>query len=431
MSAGKEPVVELICVGSELLEGQVNTHESYIGLKLRAAALRIARAATLPDDRAGLASAIAESLSRCDALLICGGLGPTFDDLTREALGDAVGRPLVFSKPLWRGIERKFARHRMPVPEENKRQAFLIRGARALANATGSAPGQILELPRPGAAPQLIALMPGPFSELAPMFEGAVLPRLKASFARGRFTEHAVLRLTGLPESSADERLAGLTAKPDPGAQFTILAGKGMVSFHMTVTDSSRAKAERRLNAYRRRALAAVGDHVFGQDDDSLESALGAALLDRGWTLAVAESCTGGGAGHRLTGVPGSSKWFRGGVIAYDNALKTGLLRVSERTLKERGAVSLECAREMARGARAACGATLGLSITGVAGPGGGTKAKPVGLVCLGIAGPGEDEAAAVQGRFGDARAMIRERAIAAAIGLALKRCRRSARGSA
>jgi nicotinamide-nucleotide amidase len=237
--------------------------------------------------------------------------------------------------------------------------------------------------------------------------------------------------MTGLPESTADERLAGLTEKPDPGAEFTILAGKGQVSFHITVTDATRAKAERRLDVYRRRVMDAVGDYVFGQDDDTLESALGAALLDRGWTLAVAESCTGGGAGHRLTGVPGSSKWFLGGVIAYDNALKTSLLGVSADALRTHGAVSLECARTMARGARRACGATMGLSITGVAGPGGGTKEKPVGLVCIGLAGPGEDDVLAVKGRFGDARGLIRERAVAAAIGLALKQCRRHARGSA
>jgi len=238
------------------------------------------------------------------------------------------------------------------------------------------------------------------------------------------------VRLSGLPESAADEKLAPLTRKPDAGAEFTILAGRGQVSFHITVTDRSMREAERRLELYRRRVFDVLGEHVFGEDDATLESALGEALLDRGWTIAVAESCTGGGVGERLTNVPGSSKWFRGGVIAYDNALKTSLLGVSAETLKKHGAVSKECAREMARGARKTCGAALGLSLTGIAGPGGGTKEKPVGLVYIAVAGPGDDDVFPVEGRFGDGRALIRERAAASAVDLARRLCLRRARGS-
>jgi nicotinamide-nucleotide amidase len=422
-------VVEGLFVGSELLMGQVNTHESYLGVRLRAVGLRLSRGTTLPDDRAGLAAAIGEAMDRCDALLVCGGLGPTFDDLTREAAADALGLKLRFSTALWDGIVRKFSRHRMNIPEENKRQAYLLQGARPIENKVGSAPGQLLEITR-GGKRRLLFLLPGPYSEMSPMFEGQVLPRLKRALAAGLHTEHAVLRLSGLPESAADEKLAHLTRAPEPGVEFTILAGKGHVSFHITVTDSARAAAERRLELYRRRVLDAVGEHVFGEGDATLESALGEALLDRGWTISVAESCTGGGVGERLTSVPGSSRWFRGGVIAYDNALKTSLLGVSGKTLETHGAVSAECAREMARGARRACGSTLAVSLTGIAGPGGGTAQKPVGLVHIAVAGPGDEDCVAVQGRYGDGRALIRERAAAAAVALARRECLRRARGA-
>lgn len=413
--------VELICVGTELLEGQVNTHQAYIGRRLRAVGLELARASTLPDARDCLAAAVAEALGRSDALLLCGGLGPTFDDLTREAVGKALGRKLVYTPALFREIERQFARHRLPVPEENKRQAFVIEGARALSNGIGSAPGQLLSRERRGRPPQTIALMPGPYAELAPMFERQILPRLKRVYAARVHAETVVLRLSGIVESMADEKLAFLTARPDDGLRFTILSGNGQVDFHITAFAATRAQSRRHLAAARLRALEAVGEHFFGQDDATLESSLGEVLLQRGWTLAVAESCTGGGVGHRLTHTPGSSRYFLGGVIAYDNALKTRLLGVSSRTLATHGAVSSQCAHEMAAGVRRATGARLGLSVTGVAGPGGGTAQKPVGLVFVGIAGPGDGDSREFELRLGNDRAAIRQRAVAAALTLAFR----------
>lgn len=418
------PRVELICVGTELLDGQVNTHEGYIGLKLRAMGLSLDRGATLRDDAEALAAAVRETLGRCDVLLICGGLGPTFDDITREAVSAALGRPLAFKPALWKDILKKFKRYRHPVPEENKRQAMVIEGAAVLANPFGSAPGQVITLRRPGRGPQTIALMPGPYAELAPMLEKLVLPRLRRAYAFGLFSEHACVRLAGLGESWADEKLAPLTARPAAGLRFTILAGKGQVDFHICAAGASRAQARRRLAKARREVYAAVGKHAFGEDDATLESAVGDALLKRGWTLAVAESCTGGLIGRRLTSVAGSSRYFRGGVIAYDNSLKTGLLGVSALTLEKHGAVSAECAREMARGARRACGASLGLSVTGVAGPQGGSRDKPVGLVVLALAGPGKAQCRHWRLHLAGGRETIRERAAAAALNLVLRRLR-------
>jgi nicotinamide-nucleotide amidase len=419
--------VEVICVGSELLETHVNTHERYVGRRLRDSGLRLSRGTTVPDDEKSLRGAVAESLARCDALIVCGGLGPTFDDVTREAVAAALGRGLVYKPSLFAVIERKLSRHRMAIPERNKRQAFVIEGARALSNGVGSAPGQLLTLPRRGKTPQTIALLPGPYAELSPIFERQVLPLLKKTYARGRHVLTEVFRLQGMAESVADEKLAGLTRAPEAGVSYTILAGTGQVDFHVAVEAGSAEKAAATLERVRSRVTKAVGAHVFGTGDASLESAVGAALLDRGWTIAVAESCTGGGIGERLTGVAGSSRYFLGGVIAYDNAVKVKLLGVSPRTLSAAGAVSAECAREMAEGVRRATGATVGLSVTGIAGPGGGTADKPVGLVYIGLAGPGAGEREERELRLGCGRAAVRQRAAAAALGAVLRFARRRA----
>ena len=423
----KPAVVELICVGTELLGDHVNTHEAYIGRTLRERGLSLSRAVTMPDDEKPLRRAVAESLRRCDVLITSGGLGPTFDDLTREAVAGALGRKLVFKPALWREIEAKLTRRHMPVPEENKRQAYAIDGAKILKNARGSAPGQLVRRARAGRPPQLIALLPGPYSELSPIFEERLLPVVLREHARGLHARSAVFRLSGVTESFADEKLSALTSRPPEGASFTILAGGGQVDFHARVVDGDARRAERTLEYIRARVRQAVGAHLFGEGDASLESAIGAALAERGWTLAVAESCTGGGLGQKITSVPGSSKYFRGGVIAYANELKRSLLGVSARTLARHGAVSAECAREMARGARRACGATLGLSITGIAGPAGGSDGKPVGLVHVGVAGPGEGDCFSRELRLGSERGTIRARSAAAALDAVLRLCRERA----
>jgi nicotinamide-nucleotide amidase len=416
--------VEIVCVGSELLETNVNTHERYIGGRLRDSGLRLSRGTTVPDDESALRGVVREALGRCDALILCGGLGPTFDDVTREAVAAALGRKLVYKPALFSVIKRKLARHRMAIPERNKRQALVIEGARPLANGVGSAPGQVLTLARRGRTPQTIALLPGPFAELSPMFEERLLPALKKTYARGTHVRTEVFRLQGMAESVADEKLAGLTRAPRPGVSYTILAGSGQVDFHVAVVASSAKAAAAELARARAAVMRAVGSHVFGTGAASLESSLGAALTARGWTLAVAESCTGGGIGERLTSVAGSSRYFLGGVIAYANDVKTKLCGVSPATLASAGAVSAECARELAEGVRRATGATLGLAVTGIAGPGGGTAAKPVGLVYLGLAGPGAGEHEERELRLGTGRASIRQRAAAAALGLVLRRAR-------
>ncbi|MDD5302948.1 MAG: nicotinamide-nucleotide amidohydrolase family protein, partial [Elusimicrobia bacterium] len=325
------------------------------------------------------------------------------------------GRKLHFVPALWSVILKRFARYHVAVPESNKRQAEVIDGATVLDNESGSAPGLRLEFRWKDGRPRSLILLPGPYSEMAPIFE-RVLPRLAERHARGMGAASLSLRLVGVAESVADEKLDEVRAR-FPAASFTILASGGEVSFHATVRARTASSAKAELKRLRLAALDAVGQWAYGEGDASLESTLGPRLKKRGLTLAVAESCTGGLLGARLTSVPGSSAWFRGGVIAYDNSVKTKLLGVRAALLKKHGAVSAECAEAMAKGARKAAGADIGVAITGVAGPDGGTKEKPVGLVFVSVYGPGGARRARRHDIHGP-REAVRARAGGAALAL-------------
>lgn len=406
--------VELLCVGSELLAGQVNTHQSYLCLALRAAGFEISLESSLPDDTQALAAQVRRALQSCDVLLISGGLGPTFDDVTREAVALALGRRLLYRSDLYAGIKKKLARYALAVPRENERQAFVIQGAEVIGNRTGSAPGQMLTLPRAG-WPQTIVMLPGPFSELSPMFEQDVLPRLKRTYAAGAHTASLSLHLCGIPESSVDEALKPVTSQAGPELSFTILAGPGQVDFHARARARSARRAHALIDSVRRSAYRRVGPFIFGEGNDSLESLVGGELLRRGLTLSLAESCTAGMTGARLTAVAGSSGYFKGGVLSYSDDVKTEVLGVRRETLGKYGAVSGPCAAEMAAGARRLARAAIGLAITGVAGPGGGTAKKPVGLVWIAVDGPGRRKKA-WRLLLSGGRGIVRQRAVTAAL---------------
>lgn len=434
------PRVELVCIGTELLSGRVNTHQAYLSRKLRAIGLTVSREACVPDDPGELEAVLRESLARSETVIVCGGLGPTFDDITREAAACALSRSLVYRPEIYRGILRKFARRRMKVPGSNRRQAFILQGAQVLHNRHGSAPGQFLDLGRhqfseEAARPRhlsraregagrnvrrFLVLLPGPYSEMAPMFESDVLARLRTSYCRGLHAQALAFRLGRIAESAADAKLSGVLERWKGMAEFTILASAGLVDFYARVWGESRAEAHARAVRLRRETIAAVGAHLVAEGDDSLEAAVGKRLREKGLTLALAESCTGGLLGGRITAVPGSSAYFKGGVLAYSNELKTRLLEVSPATLARRGAVSGPCAREMAEGVRRACGAQVGLSVTGVAGPSGGSKAKPIGTIWIAVAGPGPGSRAEAHLLSGG-RESIRERAVNQALLLLLR----------
>lgn len=383
----RAPRAYLVCVGSELLAGQVNTHQAWLSVRLRRAGFEVAGESSVPDDVGTIKAAMRRALGAADAVIVSGGLGPTFDDLTREAAAAALGRKMRFDPGLWRVILTRFARYHAAVPEQNKRQAEVIAGAEVLANEAGSAPGQRLEFRGTDGRPRTMILLPGPYAEMSPIFE-RVLPRLAARHAKGAAAASFSLRLVGVSESIAAEALDPVRAR-FPDASFTILASGGEVSFHATARAARRAAAERELASLRAAALAAAGRWAYGEGDDTLESALGARVKRARLSVAVAESCTGGLLGGRLTSVPGSSAWFQGGVIAYSDRVKSKLLGVSPALIRRHGAVSEQCARAMAAGARKAAGADIGVAITGVAGPDGGTKDKPVGRVHVAVSGPG------------------------------------------
>lgn len=409
----KVPRAALVCVGSELLAGQVNTHQAWLSVRLRRAGFDMVGESSVPDEIPRIAAAFKRSLASADVVIVSGGLGPTFDDVSREAAAKALSLGLSFKPALWAEILKRFARYKMKVPEENKRQAMVIAGAEVLPNPNGSAPGQRLRVK----GGKTLVLLPGPPAEMYPMFDKSVLPRLIRDHARGIHPAAFSVRLSGVSESAADEKLDCVRARW-PKARFTILASGGEVSFHAVSFEASAARARAARSRLRREILAAVGTHAHGEGETSLEAALGARLKKRGLTLSVAESCTGGLLGGRITAVPGSSAWFNGGVIAYENAAKIRVLGVPANTISRRGAVSPECAAAMAGRVRRVLHSDVGISITGVAGPGGGTKEKPVGLVFVAVSGPGR-AASALRLEINGPREAVRSRAVTAALRLA------------
>ncbi|MBI5244460.1 MAG: competence/damage-inducible protein A [Elusimicrobia bacterium] len=404
-----KPRAEIVCVGTELLAGKVNTHGAYLARRLKEAGFDVPRETTVADSPREICEAVSSSAARADAVVVCGGLGPTFDDVTREGAAAACGRALRYRPSIYACIRRKYGSCGMRVPKENRRQAWILSGARVLANERGSAPGQLLA--RRG---RVIALLPGPFLELEPMFEGQVLPELRKRFARRLFQRSTVFRFCGIAEAAADQRLRPLLAKPPAWAEYTILAGPGQVELRASVTAPSARLAEARLKGIRGKVERLLKTHLCGIGEGSIESAVGERLTALGWKLAVAESCTGGLLSAKITSVPGSSGWFLGGAVAYGNAVKVSELGVRPGTLAEAGAVSAACAREMAEGIRRRLSADAALSITGSAGPGGGARSKPVGLVYIGLALPGFISARRY--RFPGEREQVRKRAVVAAL---------------
>jgi len=373
---------EIIAVGSELLTPErLDTNSLYLTAELNKLGVEVVAKCVVGDDRGRLADAVARALDRSGIVILSGGLGPTEDDLTREAVAQATGRELVFHPEIAEALERRFAAMKRRMSEVNKRQAFVIAGAEILPNDRGTAPGQWLS--SNGA---VAMLLPGPPHELKAMFEQQCLPRLTRIVPK-QAIRNAFLRVTGMPESDLDALIAPVYKKY-PNVATTILAANGDLQVHLRARCDTEPEAEALLAEVVPPIESLLGDRLYSRNGDPLEVVVGGLLRQRNATLAVAESCTGGMLGARLTTVPGSSQYFAGGFITYSNALKRELLGVPAETLESFGAVSAETAEAMAAGARERGGSTYALSITGVAGPDGGTAEKPVGLVYLGIAGP-------------------------------------------
>ena len=388
---------EVLCVGSELLLGNItNGNARWIAEQLAALGVPHQRQMVVGDNRERLMAEVRQAAGRCRVLITTGGLGPTPDDLTTEAIAAAFETPLVEHPEIWAEIQARLsARGRICSPS-NRRQAFLPEGASVLPNPTGTAPGMIWS-PVPGFT---VLTFPGVPSEMKAMWQQTAAPWLRQSgLAAGVFASR-MLRFWGVSESALAEEMADLLEQANPTV--APYAGAGEVKLRITARAEHQADAEALLLPVEREIRRRTGQSCFGVDEQSLAEVVLQQLRLRGQTVAVAESCTGGGLGAALAAVPGASDVFLGGVIAYANGVKQGLLGVPAELLQAHGAVSDPVAQSMAEGARRVTGADWGLAITGVAGPGGGSDEKPVGLVHLAIAGP--DGCSSEGVRFGTSR---------------------------
>jgi nicotinamide-nucleotide amidase len=399
---------EIIAIGSELLTPlRSDTNALVLTARLREMGIDVVARTTVADDAALLEGVFRNAIARVDLVIATGGLGPTEDDLTREALAAAVGRGLVREPVLVEELRQRFARFQRPMADVNLKQADLIAGATVMRNARGSAPGQRLE-----AGGTIVALLPGPPSEMLPMFEDQLVPLL-ASRVGGRVLRMRVLKIASMSESDVEQAVAPIyTTFTNP--RTTILGAPGQVELHLTAEGASEAEAHERIEALASRIREALPGRVYSEDGRELHEVVAALLVERGLRLALAESCTGGMVAARLTEVPGSSRFLDRGYIPYANSAKIDQLGIDPAILASMGAVSEEAARSMAAGARRKSNADVSVAITGIAGPDGGTPEKPVGLVFIAI-----DGAAGTRVRrcfFPGERARVRVQTVQAAL---------------
>lgn len=374
--------VELVNTGSELLLGRVlNTHQQWLCRRLADLGYNVARQVAVPDTAHDIRQSVREALSRADLVLVTGGLGPTSDDLTRELIAELLGKRLVRDEKVFAHIKNYFAARKRPMPANNDVQAMVPEGAIVLANPNGTAPGLAMKIEDK----KWLVMLPGPPRELRPMFDDFVAPILRREFPLEVPFVCRTLRTGGIGESAVQEKIQPpLTALVAGGLEVGYCARVGQVDVRLTARCADAEKIVRAAEAVVQKILAA---NIYGYDDEEIEQVVVRLLTERKKNLALAESCTGGCIANRVTNVPGASSVFLGGVVSYANNVKQKFLGVRAETLRQHGAVSEAVAREMAEGAREKFGADFALAVTGIAGPGGGTKDKPVGTVFIALAG--------------------------------------------
>ena len=395
---------EIIAIGSELLTPfRQDTNSLYLTEKLNQLGVDVIFKTIVGDSRAHLTAAAHQALSRTDIVIFMGGLGPTEDDLTREAVADALGLGMHRDAELVASLERRFAARNMKMSPNNHKQADVITGAVVLPNANGTAPGQWIS-GKYEDREKIILLLPGPPHELKALFDQQCVERLRAKVPP-LFIATRELKIAMMGESLCDARIAPIY-KRYADVQTTILAGAGEIQLHLKTRSDSLEHAQQRVDDLVEKLEEELGDFVVSDNGDSLEQIVSYYLQMRNATVAVAESCTGGLLAERLTLISGSSRYFLGGAVVYSNQLKTAFADVPPAMIKRHGAVSREVAVALAEGIRKRCGTTFGIGITGVAGPTGGTAEKPVGLVFHALAS--EDGTEVVEKNFPGDRKRIR-----------------------
>ena len=402
---------EIISVGTELLLGQiVDTNAAYLARTLARLGIGVYEKSVVGDNAGRIGDAIRLALTRADAVIMGGGLGPTKDDLTKETAAEILGVRLVNDAESERRLRDFFERRDIPLPPTNLKQALVFEGGEVFQNEFGTAPGVAVE--KDG---KIIVCLPGPPGELEPMVEQSLIPYLEEKMgSKHPILVSRVLKVIGMGESSAAEKISDLLDNENPTV--APYAKTGEVHLRVTARAKDEAEANAMIDPVDREITARLGDCVFGRDDETLEGIIVERVRALGWTLAGAESCTAGMVSGRIANVPGCSDIFMGAATTYSNQAKQDVLGVSRETLDTAGAVSEETARQMTSGARKAYGADVAYSVTGVAGPGGGTEEKPVGLVYIAVETP---HATRVEKRLfiGD-RAAIRQSATQAVLNL-------------
>ena len=394
--------VETISVGTELLLGQItDTNATYMSRRLAEIGQNVHYRTTVGDNQERIVACIRRALERADVVVLCGGLGPTSDDLTREAMAEACGRGMWRDPASEAAIRTLFEARRIPMVEMNLKQA----------DSCGTAPGVSMEYEG-----KLLFAVPGVPSEMRAMMDQSVIPALVERGLAGVETiVSRVLRVMGLGESTCARLVQDLLLEQQ-NPTVAPLAGNGEVTLRITAKAASEAEARRMIASLESEIRARLGSYVYGADEENLEQVVVGTLIDRGLTLATAESCTGGLIGCRITDVSGSSECYLGGVVSYSNETKMELLGVDRLILEQYGAVSREVAEAMAVGVRRRVGADIGVSATGIAGPGGGSEGKPVGLVYIGLAR--DDDVSVTEHRFGQDRLGNKHRTSQAALDL-------------
>jgi nicotinamide-nucleotide amidase len=371
---------EIIAIGSEMLTPfRLDTNSLWLTERLNSMGIEVRVKTVVGDDEARLEETVRDAMKRSEIVISTGGLGPTEDDITRKIFARVLKRQLILQDAILEKLKARFARRNMPMPENNSRQALVIHGAQILENNNGTAPGMLIN-----EGNCTVVMLPGPPREMKPIFEASVTPVLKQR-AGDMLIVRKTLSIFGLGESAVDELAAPVYTKyKNPST--TILFKDGQIELHLTAQARNESESVKLLDDLAGRLDEVLGEYIFSRSNETLEEVVGQSLKLRGYTLATAESCTGGLLAGRITEVPGSSEYFIEGVVSYSNEAKIDLLGVPKKLIATHGAVSEQVAGAMAAGIRKRAGSTFGVSVTGIAGPGGGSDEKPVGLVYIALA---------------------------------------------
>lgn len=414
--------IALICTGSELLSGKVNTNAAYIGSRLSEMGLGLASIVDIADNKEDLTQELKRAFEKNSIIITTGGLGPTFDDITVETVAKCLGLEIYIDEKVLQQIKDLFEKRGIKsIPKVNERQANIIKGAKVLENRYGTAPGQMIHFQYVKEGKSLrktIFLLPGPPREMQPMFEENVEPLLKSYFSGIKKNE--IIHVFGMPESEVEEIIKpvieAVSFGGDNSVEFGILAHRAVIDIKFSVSGNDELLVDEAINNLKYEFENALKDNIFGYGKESLESIVGKLLIESKKTLSFAESCTGGLLSKKITDIAGSSAFFKGSIVSYANDIKESILKVNKETLENFGAVSQEAAKEMAECVLKLLNTDFSVAITGIAGPGGGSKEKPTGLVFIAIAS--KKDIKVYKYNFSGVRKDIRQRAANTALDL-------------